>query len=139
MSNLSLREDEAFVEGRSYEQAIEFLARAEKAGLDPHVVRTTSFGYIVPKSLLKGDDPVNDDENPQDTENPETGAELNGPGKGGEEKDGDSPFDPADHTVKQVEAYLDGADDAERDRVLAAEREGQNRKAFQDAASEEND
>lgn len=40
------------------------------------------------------------------------------------------PFDPSDHTVDEVTAYLDSADDAERDRVLAAERAGKSRKGI---------
>ena len=40
-------------------------------------------------------------------------------------------FDPADHNVDEVWEYLESADDAERQRVLAAERDGKNRKAFQ--------
>lgn len=40
-------------------------------------------------------------------------------------------FDPSEHTVDEVWDYLEGADDAERKRVLDAERDGKNRKAFQ--------
>lgn len=40
-------------------------------------------------------------------------------------------FDPADHTVDEVWTYLEDADDAERQRVLDAEKAGKNRKAFQ--------
>lgn len=36
-------------------------------------------------------------------------------------------FNPADHTVPDVNDYLETADEAERDRVLAAERTGQGR------------
>lgn len=150
MNSLSLQDDEAFVEGRSYEQAVEFLARAEKAGLDPHVVRTTSFGYIVPKSLLEKDDDTQADENPAATEDPATGQPLTPVGgtEGQnvpsdeqvekEQEEAENLFNPDDHTVKEIEKYLGEADEAERERVLAAEREGQNRKAFQDATSEEN-
>jgi hypothetical protein len=37
------------------------------------------------------------------------------------------PFDPAGHTVAEVNDYLDYAVPEERDRVLAAERDGKNR------------
>lgn len=37
-------------------------------------------------------------------------------------------FDPSDHTVAEVTAYLAKADDDERERVLAVERSGQARK-----------
>lgn len=40
------------------------------------------------------------------------------------------PFDPSSATVAEVQAYLDGADDAERTRVLEAERAGQARKSL---------
>lgn len=36
-------------------------------------------------------------------------------------------FDPFDHTVEDVKAYLAEADEAERERVLAAERAGKGR------------
>lgn len=39
-------------------------------------------------------------------------------------------FNPADHTVSEVNKYLDRADDDERARVLAAERDGQARKGI---------
>jgi trigger factor len=41
---------------------------------------------------------------------------------------GDEPsFDPSEHTVAEVTAYLEGADNRERGRVLRAERGGKNR------------
>lgn len=39
----------------------------------------------------------------------------------------DEPYDPSQHTVDEVQEYLATADDAERDRVLAAERDGKAR------------
>ena len=36
-------------------------------------------------------------------------------------------FDPSDHTVDEVKAHLAKADDAERDRVIAAEKAGKGR------------
>lgn len=55
-------------------------------------------------------------------------TETEEPGKG-EESTGDGPFDPSAHTVEEVNAYLDGegVTAEERERVLAAEREGKNR------------
>lgn len=38
-------------------------------------------------------------------------------------------FDPADHTVAEVNAYLAGADEAERARVLDAEQAGKDRQS----------
>ncbi|MEU0991936.1 hypothetical protein [Streptomyces sp. NPDC005953] len=46
------------------------------------------------------------------------------------EPDGDERFDPGQHTVRDVLAYLADADDAERERVLAAETAGQARKGI---------
>ncbi|NKV28219.1 hypothetical protein GS921_00285 [Rhodococcus hoagii] len=43
--------------------------------------------------------------------------------------DGDD-FDPADFDVDEVNAYLDGADAAERERVLQAEADGKARKGI---------
>lgn len=41
--------------------------------------------------------------------------------------DTDGPFDPNEHTVKDVNAYLADADEAERERVLEAEQAGKDR------------
>jgi hypothetical protein len=43
---------------------------------------------------------------------------------------GDKPFDPGEHTAPQVLAYLKDADEEERERVLAAEADGQKRKGI---------
>lgn len=43
-------------------------------------------------------------------------------------------FDPAEHTVAEVNAHLEKADADERARVLAAERDGQARKGILDNA-----
>lgn len=57
-----------------------------------------------------------------------------GPGPGGQpETVVETPtavevFDPSGHTVEEVNTYLAGVDDTERERVLAAERDGQARK-----------
>lgn len=41
---------------------------------------------------------------------------------------GPDAYDPADHTVAEVNSYLADVDESERERVLAAERDGQARK-----------
>ena len=43
-------------------------------------------------------------------------------------------YDPADHTISEVEAYLEEADDDEHARVIAAEAEGKQRKGVLDLA-----
>lgn len=52
------------------------------------------------------------------------------PGAGEETREGPSPapFQPADHTVADVNAHLSDADPAERERVLQAEAEGKGRR-----------
>lgn len=47
-----------------------------------------------------------------------------------DEEEGEEQFDPSKHTVDEVWEHLESANDAERQRVLAAEREGKDRKAF---------
>ena len=44
-------------------------------------------------------------------------------------------YDPADHTISEVEAYLEEADDEERARVIAAEEAGKQRKGVLDLAT----
>lgn len=45
---------------------------------------------------------------------------------------GSAEYDPAEHTVAEVQDYLAAADDAERDRVLSAERGGKARSSLLD-------
>lgn len=45
-------------------------------------------------------------------------------------------FDPSAATIAEVQEYLDGADDTERERVLAAEAAGKGRKALVSATTE---
>jgi hypothetical protein len=59
-------------------------------------------------------------EAPEALEAPETAAEDASPDE----------FDPADHTVKQVLQYLDGVDDDEARRVIAAEHAGRARRSI---------
>ena len=46
-------------------------------------------------------------------------------------------FDPGQHTVPETLEYLEGKDDAEVQRVLAAERSGKNRSSLIDALKSE--
>lgn len=56
------------------------------------------------------------------------------PRPAGETTPGNAPaqYDPSDHTVDEVNAYLANADDDERDRVLEAERSGKGRTSIID-------
>jgi hypothetical protein len=81
----------------------------ELAGDQAHLVRTSSDGFVV-------------------------SADLAGrwPGRSGRGRApvGDGEYDPAGHSVAEITEYLDGADAAERARVLDAERSGKNRKTI---------
>lgn len=110
-----LADGESFVKGRSSVTArklVELSVEHELVGS----VRTTSHGYIVPSVLLGEYDPA--------------GAVI-----AGEiiEEDANQ-FDPNKATVDEVNDYLAGADDTERERVLAAETEGKKRKGILDSA-----
>ena len=64
----------------------------------------------------------------QETDDPEQGDETSGPALVGQEhEEGGEQYDPADHTVSEVNEYLSTADDREARRVVAAERAGKNR------------
>jgi rRNA maturation endonuclease Nob1 len=114
-----LKDDETFVEGRSEEKAQELLKRAAVFGLERRV-STTFDGYIVPTKILA------EAEADEAKADPETPAE----------EEAVTEFDPSKATVEEVQSYLDGADDAERERVLAAEAKGKDRKALRPATHE---
>jgi chromatin remodeling complex protein RSC6 len=48
-----LNDDQSYVAGRSTEKVRDLVERVEAAGLLASEVITTSFGYIVPSSILK--------------------------------------------------------------------------------------
>jgi hypothetical protein len=112
-TKLTLADGETFVEGRSRDKAAELVKLAAAAGLKGSV-RTTYNGYIVPSSIL-------DD---ADAEADATDAD-----------DKVETFDPSKATVDEVAEYLEGADETERERVLAAEAEGKKRKGVLDLAT----
>jgi hypothetical protein len=177
MSDLHLEDNEAYIEGRSAQKAKELLEKAESAGIDSNQIKTTSFGYIVPKELAEGEDRVltaekieeedrkvaegepredavestaTEEGSPSSEPTPDTaplagsGDESSGedaveapPAAVGDAVPGESPaqeeageYDPSQHSVDEVQDYLASADDAERDRVLAAERDGKARKTI---------
>jgi hypothetical protein len=125
-SKLHLNEGQAFVQGRSREKAADLLKRAEEAGYPAGSVITVSFGYIVPAEI------AGDEEAPAVTEValrdevPDALAIAKGPAAKAPYPG--SEFDPTSHTVDEVITYLDGADETERERVLAAETDGKARK-----------
>lgn len=115
-----------FVEGRSAETARELLEAADAAG-KPGEVFTTSFGYLVPEGVLNSATESGDTEEQEEAETGEVKTEEN---------PGGSQFDPSDAKVEEVLEYLDGADDEERARVLAAEVAGKNRTTITSAYEE---
>lgn len=117
-------EGSVHIEGRSEAKARELLKLAEDAGM-VGTVYTTSFGYIVPKAILKVAAEAGE-ENTETAEESAKAAEENTPEE----------FNPSDATVEEVQDYLNGADDTERERVLAAEAAGKKRKSLLSATTE---
>ena len=147
MATLNLADGESFVKGRSMAKAQELL---ELAGDRATEVRTTSYGYVVPTEILpEGYEAITKADLPAVTTEPGTSTNVDEVfNKGGEptgtpakeeieeegEEEGEALYDPADHTISEVEAYLEEADDEEHARVIAAEAEGKQRKGVLDLA-----
>jgi hypothetical protein len=111
-----LNDGEAYVDGRSEETAKHLYELAEKAGVDQALVSTTSHGYIVPAKILgKKDEHVVAEDQPAVSTEPGTTTDAE------EAVNADVVYNPAEHSVAEVKEYLDGADEAERQRVLDAE------------------
>jgi hypothetical protein len=104
-TKIKLADDESHVEGRSAAKAKELLEKAKLLGLEGRI-STTGFGYIVPTAILG-----------------EGAAQTEGEGSSEE-------FDPFTASVNEVKERLANADDIERERVLAAERDGKARKGI---------
>lgn len=108
-----------FVPGRSQKKAAELI---ELAGERAAEVRTTTGGYLVPSDLLsneaKNSEAPAEEAQEVEAENSEAPAE---------EAQKVEAFDPTEHNVEEVKAHLDGADEEERTRVLAAEQNGKAR------------
>ena len=129
---LHLNEGESYVEGRSTETAKTLLESAEAAGLGTSAVKTTSFGYIVPTAILEGSGVE------EKATSDVTGETLHHPGDPAGDDQGNE-FDPADHSVEEVKAYVEDATEEERQRVLDAERNGKARKTLlADSEGDEN-
>jgi hypothetical protein len=141
----TLADGEAFVQGRSQATAAKLVTAAAEADLKGSV-RTTYDGYIAPAEVVKaaGFEAATESstpENPADHSD-EANAKYEGAAaaaqaastgtESGESTDADADadaeadadlFDPTSKTIAEVEAYLAGADDDERARVIAAEQE----------------
>lgn len=59
----------------------------------------------------------------------DVGTEAAGGADSGDSSSGEQ-FDPSQHTVEQVNSYLDTADEQEKERILQAERDGQARRGI---------
>lgn len=104
-----LADGESFVPGRSIALAKELIEAAEAAGIDASRIVTVSHGYVVPSELLADE----------------------------AEEESVEQFDPFKANVEEVKAYLEGADEDERERVLAAEATGKKRSSVLAFTSEE--
>lgn len=136
MKEPQVPEGKTYVPGRSQDKAVELLDLAEKAGLAGQVA-TTSHGYIVPSAIFAdgGADEADDNtDGAGDTAGGDTNSESTKDADGEEKVE---QFDPSAATVDEVKEYLGGADDTERERVLAAEEAGKGRKGILDLADTE--
>ena len=125
MPSVNIPDGFAIVRGRSQAQAKELLEAAEAAGLEKTSIRTITDGYIVPAALVSDEQGAETDRQVEKQQEDEAAAKAEAEAKGEE-----SPFDPNDHSVAEVQEYLEGADDEERARVLDAEKAGQARKSL---------
>lgn len=152
-TNVRLRDGEAFVQGRSTARAAELVKLVEDSGVEGRV-RATSHGYIVPEEALAdySGEYITGEDQPAVITEPNTSTDKRAvtnayanreDSRDGVEAEADvedeaddageedaSEFDPAAATVDEVNEYLEGADEAERTRVLAAEAAGKARKGI---------
>lgn len=135
----TLADGEAFVQGRSKDNAAALVTAAAELGLKGSV-KTTYDGYLAPVEVVEAaglgsstesstpENPADHSDEPPVKTDGESGTESETPEEE-EESDqtdhGDEvvPFDPTASTVAEVKAYLDGTDDdVERARVIDAEK-----------------
>lgn len=141
-----LADGESYVKGRSQATAA---ALIEAAGDRTAEVRTTSHGYIVPSDILTGEEGYEvytSEDRPAVPTEPNTSTNVDevhnvgqAPASANAAAEGEEPatrFDPSKATVDEVLAYLEGADEEEVQRVLAAEADGKGRKTIADYDSE---
>lgn len=140
-----LAADETYVDGRSSKRAAELLGYAKDSGA---TVRTTSHGYIVPTAILPDGfdgETLTEESRPAVHTEPGTDPDAANVYNVGQAPAHDTfaqaeepaeEFDPSKATVDEVIAYLDGADEAEVERVLAAEADGKNRKGIAEYTTE---
>lgn len=138
MTKIHIPEGYVHVDGRSQVTAQELLKLSEEAG-HKYDVATTSNGYIVLKGVAEafGASPA---KKAEDKAKAEAQAEADRLAQEAEEKmlasakkaeeDAQAEanlFDPAEHTVAEVNDYLADATEEERARVLSVEKDGKAR------------
>lgn len=141
MANIHIPEGYVHIDGRSQVTAQALLKLAEEAG-HKYDVATTTNGYIVRKDVAEAfsSSPAKEAE---EKAKAEAQAEADRIAKEAEDKmlaeaekarleaeeDNGSAdlFDPADHTVAEVNEYLANATEEERARVISAEKDGKAR------------
>lgn len=124
MANIYIPEGYVHIDGRSQATAQELLKLAEEAG-HKYDVATTSNGYIVRKDVAEAFSPSGAKAT---EEKAEAQTEVDDLAKDAEKDNGSADlFDPADHTVAEVNEYLANATEEERTRVLSAEKDGKAR------------
>lgn len=130
----TLADGEAFVQGRSKDNAAALVTAAAELGLKGSV-KTTYDGYLAPVEVVEAaglgsSTESSTPENPADHSD-EPPVKTDGESETPEEEESDQtdhgdevvPFDPTASTVAEVKAYLDGTDDdVERARVIDAEK-----------------
>jgi hypothetical protein len=131
----TLADGEAFVQGRSKDTAEALVTAAADLGLKGSV-KTTYDGYRAPVEVVEAAGfatatESSAPENPADHSDPAPVKADAGQKQEATEAEADANaeearadlFDPTSKTIAEVEAYLAGADDDERARVIAAEQE----------------
>jgi hypothetical protein len=143
-TRLRLKDGQAFVRGRSTANARTLL---ELAGDRDAEVITVTNGYLAPVEVAEesGLDFITAEDQPAvitqpgTTTNRDEANNVGGRAKVADEAEADenptgAEFDPSKATVEEVNTYLEGADEAERTRVLEAEAAGKNRKGITEEA-----
>lgn len=152
-TRLRLKDGQAFVRGRSTANARTLL---ELAGDRDAEVITVTNGYLAPVEVAEesGLDFITAEDQPAvitqpgTTTDPDEATNVRGFRRSGNTDQGleaslastedENPegteFDPSAATVEEVNTYLEGADEAERTRVLEAEAAGKNRKGIVEEA-----
>lgn len=141
---IRLADGQAFVRGRSEATARELV---ELAGDRSAEIITVTHGYLAPEDVAEesGLDYITGKDQPAVITQPGTTTnrdEANNVGGRAvasdaaveDENPTGSEFNPSEATVEEVNTYLEGADEAERTRVLEAEAAGKNRKGIVEEA-----